>query len=114
MLCGSWCRLGGVFGSRKSFDAFSVVKLAWQPLCTVPINAAIAALEPQDSPNHTIASEKDNQMPETMIKNRNLPNTHLFEPFSGTRAYHHPSSQLIYHRRLFLKLFEAYIVSYFS
>ena len=30
MLCGSWCRLGGVFGSRRRFDAFGVVKLARQ------------------------------------------------------------------------------------
>jgi len=62
----------------------------------------------------TVASEKDDQMSETMIKNRNLPNPHLFEPFFCTRVCHHPSSQLIYRRRLFLKLFEAYIISYFS
>jgi hypothetical protein len=30
-------------------------------------------------------------MSETMIKNRNLPNPHLFEPFFCTRACHHPS-----------------------
>jgi len=29
-------------------------------------------------------------MSETMIKNRNLPNPHLFEPFFCTRAYYHP------------------------
>jgi hypothetical protein len=28
-------------------------------------------------------------MSETMIKNRNLPNPHLFEPFFYTRAYHY-------------------------
>jgi hypothetical protein len=39
----------------------------------------------------TVASEKDDQMSETMIKNRNLPNPHLFEPFFYTRACHHPS-----------------------
>jgi hypothetical protein len=38
----------------------------------------------------TVASEKDDQMSETMIKNRNLPNPHLFEPFFCTRACHHP------------------------
>jgi len=37
-------------------------------------------------------SERDGQMSETMIKNRNLPNPHLFEPFFRTRACHHPSS----------------------
>ena len=30
-------------------------------------------------------------MSETMIKNRNLPNPHLFESFFFTRACHHPS-----------------------
>jgi len=39
----------------------------------------------------TVASERDDQMSETMIKNRNLPNPHLFEPFFCTRACHHPS-----------------------
>jgi hypothetical protein len=63
---------------------------------------------------NTVASEKDDQMSETMIKNGDLPNPHLFEPFFCTRACYHPSSQLIYRRRLFLKLFEAYIISYFS
>jgi len=29
----------------------------------------------------TVASEKDDQMSETMINHRNLPNPHLFEPF---------------------------------
>jgi hypothetical protein len=37
----------------------------------------------------TVASEKDDQMSETMIKNRNLPNPHPFEPFFCTRACHH-------------------------
>src|ERR1700721_3654086 len=40
---------------------------------------------------NTVASEKDDQMSETMIKNRNLPNPHLFEPFFCTHACHHPS-----------------------
>jgi hypothetical protein len=39
--------------------------------------------------NSTVASEKDDQMSETMIKNRNLPNPYPFEPFFCTRAYHH-------------------------
>jgi len=39
----------------------------------------------------TVASERDDQMSETMIKNRNLPNPHLFEHFFYTRACHHPS-----------------------
>ena len=29
-------------------------------------------------------------MSETIIKNRNLPNPHLFKLFFYTRAYHHP------------------------
>jgi hypothetical protein len=51
----------------------------------------------------TVASEKDDQMSETMIKNRNLPNPHPFEPFFCTRACHHPSSMLIYRHRLFFE-----------
>jgi len=39
----------------------------------------------------TVASERDDQMSETMIKNRNLPNPYLFEPFFCTRACYHPS-----------------------
>jgi hypothetical protein len=31
---------------------------------------------------HTVASEKDGFMSETMIEHRNLPNPHLFEPLS--------------------------------
>jgi hypothetical protein len=34
----------------------------------------------------TVASEKDGFMSETMIKYRNLPNPHLFEPLFCTRA----------------------------
>jgi len=49
----------------------------------------------------TVASERNDQMSETMIKNRNLPNSHLFKPFFYTRACHHPSSMLIYRRRQF-------------
>jgi len=48
------------------------------------------ALRNESSGPSTVASERDDQMSETMIKNRNLPNPHLFEPFLCTRACHHP------------------------
>ena len=35
---------------------------------------------------HTVASEKDGFMSETMIYHRNLPNPHPFEPLFCTRA----------------------------
>ena len=35
---------------------------------------------------HTVASEKDGKMSETMIDHRNLPNPHLFEPLFCTHA----------------------------
>jgi len=34
----------------------------------------------------TVASQKDDQMSETMIANRNLPNPHLFEHFFYTHT----------------------------
>ena len=90
-----------------------------RPTTTSGLRVQVASMQPRlhgvcqvDAP--TVASEKDDQMSETIIKNRNLPNPHLFEPFFCTRACHHLSSQLIYRRRLFLKLFEAYVISYFS
>jgi len=49
----------------------------------------------------TVASVKDDQMSETMINYRNLPNLHLFGPFFCIRAWHHPSSILIYRCHLF-------------
>jgi hypothetical protein len=55
------------------------------------------------TPEPIVALEKDDQMLETMIKNRNLPNPHLCEPFFCTRAYYHLSSMLIYRHRLFFK-----------
>ena len=51
----------------------------------------------------TVASETEDQMSETIIKNRNLPNPHLFEPFFCTRACHHLSSMLLYRHCLFFE-----------
>ena len=62
--------------------------------------ARIATKEPR---LFTVASETEDQMSETIIKNRNLPNPHLFKPFFCTRTCHHPSSMLLYRHRLFFE-----------
>jgi len=68
-----------------------VNKIIWS--CYVALDSLISSLvlagwasDPFMLPPCTVASEKDGFMSETMIKYRNLPNPHLFEPLFYTRA----------------------------
>jgi hypothetical protein len=54
----------------------------------IRLGAKIGDLHARDS---TVASETEDQMSETIIKNRNLPNPHLFKPFFCTYIYYHLS-----------------------
>jgi len=72
--------------------------------CSAETTSVVGDQSPVGSiPGNTVASEKDDQMSETMINYRNLPDPHLFEPFFCTYAWHHRSSMLIYRHRLFFK-----------
>jgi len=60
---------------------------SWRPIWIVSAKAGYSGR----GRSVTVASEKDDQMSETMIVDRNLPNPHLFKPLLCTHAWHHPS-----------------------